>query len=92
MPLFNLFKAKTTDPAPNQASFAQPVGTSGLVVTSELDKALEECKATVAHIAKDCRAKNRKFRCDSKLQTKLYSEVSHGLKRDIEFDLENDKY
>ncbi|KAJ7327524.1 hypothetical protein DFH08DRAFT_884706 [Mycena albidolilacea] len=73
MPLFNLFKAKTTDPAPNQASFAQPVGTSGLVVTSELDKALEECKATVAHIAKDCRAKNRKF-------------------RDIEFDLENDKY
>ncbi|KAJ6472033.1 hypothetical protein C8R45DRAFT_1013813 [Mycena sanguinolenta] len=73
MPLFNLFKAKSADPAPNQASFTQPASKSGLVVASELDKALEECKATVARIAKECRAKNRRF-------------------RDIEFDLENDKY
>ncbi|KAJ6580634.1 cysteine proteinase [Mycena capillaripes] len=62
MPLFNLFKAKSADPEPNKATFAQPPATSGLVVTSELDKALEECKATVARIAKECRAKNRKFR------------------------------
>ncbi|KAF7345636.1 Cysteine proteinase [Mycena venus] len=62
MPFFNVFKAKSADPAPNQASFSQPAGTSGLVVASELDKALEECKATVARIAKECRAKNRKFR------------------------------
>ncbi|KAJ7113933.1 hypothetical protein C8R44DRAFT_676394 [Mycena epipterygia] len=62
MPLFNLFKSKGADPEPTKASFAQPTGSSGLVVTSELDKALEECKATVTRIAKDCRAKNRKFR------------------------------
>jgi hypothetical protein len=62
MPLFNLFKAKAADPEPNKATFSQPPDTSGLGVTSELDKALEECKATVARIAKECRAKNRKFR------------------------------
>ncbi|KAJ7693200.1 hypothetical protein B0H17DRAFT_1010276 [Mycena rosella] len=62
MRLFNLLKAKFADPEPNKASFAQPTGSSGLVVTTELDKALEECKATVSRIAKECRAKNRKFR------------------------------
>ncbi|KAF8210804.1 hypothetical protein K438DRAFT_1664769 [Mycena galopus ATCC 62051] len=62
MPLFNLFKAKSADPAPNQASFSQPAGSSGLVVASELDRALEECKTAVARIAKECRANNRKFR------------------------------
>ncbi|KAF7371261.1 Cysteine proteinase [Mycena sanguinolenta] len=62
MPLFNLFKAKSADPAPNQASFTQPASKSGLVVTGELDKALEECKAAVARIAKECRTKNRRFR------------------------------
>ncbi|KAJ7880175.1 hypothetical protein B0H13DRAFT_2345713 [Mycena leptocephala] len=62
MPLFNLFKAKAADPEPNKATFSQPPDTSGLGVTSELDKALEECKATVARTAKECRAKNRKFR------------------------------
>ncbi|KAF8210761.1 hypothetical protein K438DRAFT_2011307 [Mycena galopus ATCC 62051] len=62
MPLFNLFKAKSADPAPNQASFSQPAGSSGLLVASELDKALEECKTTVARTAKECRANNRKFR------------------------------
>ncbi|KAJ7247339.1 cysteine proteinase [Mycena rebaudengoi] len=64
MSLFNLFKSKQADVEtdPNTASFTQPSATSGLVVASELDRALEECKSTVLRIAAECRAKNRKFR------------------------------
>ncbi|KAJ3573576.1 hypothetical protein NP233_g2348 [Leucocoprinus birnbaumii] len=34
----------------------------GFLVTEEFEKALSHCKAEVYQIAKDCRAKNRKFR------------------------------
>ncbi|KAF9009888.1 hypothetical protein BDQ17DRAFT_1347079 [Cyathus striatus] len=46
---------------------------AGLLVTNELNKAIEECREKVRRISRECRMKNRKF-------------------RDIEFDLENDKY
>ncbi|KAK7041561.1 hypothetical protein VNI00_009148 [Paramarasmius palmivorus] len=61
MALFNLFKHSDTA-APDQASYKQRADTAGLLVTSEFEKALEECKETVARIAKECRAKNRRFR------------------------------
>jgi hypothetical protein len=34
----------------------------GLLVTKELDKALENCRVKVKSIAEDCRQKNKKFR------------------------------
>ncbi|KAJ7104892.1 hypothetical protein C8R44DRAFT_807236 [Mycena epipterygia] len=62
MPLFDVFKSRSVAPEPDQASFTQPTNTSGLVVASELEKALDECKATVSRISKQCRANNEKFR------------------------------
>ncbi|KAK0497318.1 hypothetical protein EDD18DRAFT_149737 [Armillaria luteobubalina] len=61
MPLFNLFKGK---PAAEKttASFLQEHDQAGLLVTDELEKAIVDCKAKVERIAKECKAKNRKFR------------------------------
>ncbi|KAJ7613033.1 hypothetical protein FB45DRAFT_993113 [Roridomyces roridus] len=47
---------------PASATYVQEPEKIGLLVTEELDKALEEAKKKVASIAKDCRLKNRKFR------------------------------
>lgn len=46
--------------APSTVTFVQQE--AGLLVTKELEKAIAECKAKVDRIAKDCKAKNRKFR------------------------------
>ncbi|KAJ6621539.1 hypothetical protein B0H10DRAFT_2017728 [Mycena sp. CBHHK59/15] len=53
-------KPKATESG--KASFAQQEKRAGLLVTDELEKALAQCKALVERIAKDCRAKNRRFR------------------------------
>lgn len=42
--------------------YDQQESLGGLLVTKELEKALEECKARVAEISQDCRRKNRRFR------------------------------
>ncbi|TFK77479.1 cysteine proteinase [Pluteus cervinus] len=53
-----------------------------LIVAGELDHALEECKAKVEKIARECRAKNRKFR-DIEFDLERDSErCLHGLKSD----------
>ncbi|KAF5382243.1 hypothetical protein D9757_008962 [Collybiopsis confluens] len=62
MPIFNIFKEPTKTAPINQASFVQQADKAGLLVTAEFEKALEDCKAQVARIARDCRTQNRKFR------------------------------
>ncbi|KAF8877904.1 cysteine proteinase [Infundibulicybe gibba] len=53
---------KAAKQTPAKASFRQQSKRGGLLVTTELQNALDECKSKVEQISKDCRAKNRKFR------------------------------
>ncbi|KAJ3724038.1 hypothetical protein C8R42DRAFT_702131 [Lentinula raphanica] len=64
MTLFDIFRrpAENKTATVNQSSFVQQESKARLLVTAELDKALEECKAKVAKISKDCRMMNRKYR------------------------------
>ncbi|KAJ6580633.1 hypothetical protein B0H19DRAFT_1111981 [Mycena capillaripes] len=64
MTVLDLFKSRVAAPAPvvQPAAFVQQEEKAGLLVTEELDKALEDAKAKVARIARECRLKNRKFR------------------------------
>ncbi|KAF4570105.1 hypothetical protein EYR40_009090 [Pleurotus pulmonarius] len=62
---FNIFaRAQPVgdDTPQGKGTFQQQERQAGLLVTAELDKALEECKARVAAISKLCRAKNQKYR------------------------------
>lgn len=52
----------TTVERPTKASFPQEKKLAGLLVTHELEVALNECKNQVAEIVHDCHLKNRKFR------------------------------
>ncbi|KAG5637238.1 hypothetical protein H0H81_005283 [Sphagnurus paluster] len=80
---------KTTpeQPPPVRASFPQKPKQGGLLVTDELEKALEECKLRVSQISKDCRRRNRKFRS---VMSSVYA-LKTPSSRDIEFDLETDR-
>lgn len=88
IPLFDFFKAKSTDPEPTKASFPQPLEKSGLLVTIERNNAVEACRATVSRIVKECRANNEKFL----YAIGLIRRVDAHWNRDIEFDLEKDRY
>ncbi|KAJ6472034.1 cysteine proteinase [Mycena sanguinolenta] len=79
MTVLDLFKTKTDLPSTQQAAFVQPQEKASLLVTEELDKALDESKAKVARIAKECRLKNRKFR-DIEFDLENYpQQCLHGL-------------
>jgi Calpain family cysteine protease len=79
-------------PVKNNKSVA-PEDQVGLLVTAELEKAIEECKKKVAQISKGCRAANRKFRYFTILSdsNSLIAKLLFCILRDVEFDLENDK-
>lgn len=82
--------AKAKD-AEGKAFFAQQEKNAGLLVTNEMEKALAECKALVERIAKDCRAKNRRFRCAAGSVFWSIGALTSPRSRDVEFDLENDR-
>jgi len=53
------FAKQAAKPAPKPP----PKQEFGLLVTKELQTAINKCKEKVDHITKECRASNRKFRC-----------------------------
>ncbi|GLB43254.1 putative peptidase C2 family protein [Lyophyllum shimeji] len=80
-----LAQAATERPQPTQASFLQEQKRGGLLVTDELQKALEECKTRVTQIAADCRRRNRKFR-DNEFDLEFdRSRCLHGLPPSSDF-------
>ena len=58
-------------PLKKKTFFAQQEQRAGLLITEELQKVTERCRAKVQKIAKDCRKRNRKFMYDD------YSKNSH---------------
>lgn len=81
-----LVQPSTVD-GPTKASFSQEKKLTGLLVTKQLDHALEECTSQVKEIARDCRSKNRKFRLVftttsvSSHNNSLISEISSSISR-----------
>ena len=55
-------KQTTFKHKPSTTVTVAPQAQVGLLVTTELEKAIEECKTKVAQIVKGCRAANRRFR------------------------------
>ncbi|KAK7018174.1 cysteine proteinase [Favolaschia claudopus] len=61
-PLFKPVSGTRSTADSNKATFSQPEDSSGLAVSNELQTALKDCEETVDRIARECRAKNTRFR------------------------------
>ena len=74
-----------------KGKFAQKPEKAGLLVTGELDKAVDDCKAKVARISQECRTKNRKFRFAEIYPSCCPVNLTTAIARDVEFDLDIDR-
>ncbi|KAH7100356.1 cysteine proteinase [Auriculariales sp. MPI-PUGE-AT-0066] len=55
-------KSRNAETTVYPAEFQQPESRAGLLVTAELDTAIERCKAKVSRLAATCRRRNLRFR------------------------------
>ncbi|KDQ54808.1 hypothetical protein JAAARDRAFT_196208 [Jaapia argillacea MUCL 33604] len=93
----NVLKSITSPVMSRQSSLLVPLNfdqrkdQAGLLVTEELDKAIERCKKRVEGIAKECRRRNSRFRYSTLTKLAPFPPLILPPSRDIEFDLDNDQ-